>query len=256
MKAIDSEKGGTTLALGRELAAYVIAAELAGLDKEDDQVFRAWLGRVLSEKLDGRSLRSTHEDRPNNWGTHAGASRAAVAAYLGDKEELERTAAVFRGWLGDRSSYAGFSYKDLSWQADPAKPVGINPKGAVREGHLLDGALPDDMRRGGRLKFPPGGTGYPWEALQGALVEAEILKRAGYDAWEWEDRALLRAVEFLNRVGWQATKDDEWQVWLINYRYGTSFATAVKVRPGKNMGWTDWTHGGRASPPVAPPPAH
>ena len=30
------------------------------------------------------TLVSTHENRPNNWGTHAGAARAAVARYLGD----------------------------------------------------------------------------------------------------------------------------------------------------------------------------
>ena len=46
------------------------------------------------------TLRGTHEQRPNNWGTHAGAARAAVALYLGDTAELSRTATVFRGWLG------------------------------------------------------------------------------------------------------------------------------------------------------------
>ena len=40
------------------------------------------------ENLHGRTLQSTHEDRPNNWGTHAGASRAAVALYLRDAAEM------------------------------------------------------------------------------------------------------------------------------------------------------------------------
>jgi hypothetical protein len=108
MAAIDTELGGRTLALGRELAAYVIAADLVGLSEAEDQTFRAWLRRTLTEVLDGRTLQSTHEERANNWGTHAGASRAAVAAYLGDAAELERTAQVFRGWVGERDVYAGF----------------------------------------------------------------------------------------------------------------------------------------------------
>jgi hypothetical protein len=81
------------------------------------------------------------------------------------------------------------------------------------------------------------------------MVQAEILERAGYPAWEWEDRALLRAVQFLHGIQWEATRDDTWQVWLVNYRCGTSHAAAEKTRPGKNMGWTDWTHGnGRPAP--------
>src|SRR5690348_4357083 len=97
MQAINTELGGRTLALGRKLAGYVIAAELVGLPPEQNTIFRTWLRRTLSEPLDGDTLQSTHERRPNNWGTHAGASRAAVAAYLGDLVELQRTAQVFKG---------------------------------------------------------------------------------------------------------------------------------------------------------------
>jgi len=241
----NTENGGRTLALGRELAAYVIAADLidlASFDPSLDSSFRAKLRELLTKTLSGDTLQETHENRPNNWGTHAGASRAAVAAYLGDQAELDRTATVFEGWLGNRSAYAGFSYGDLSWQCDSSNPVGVNPAGCTKSGHSIDGALPDDMRRGGSFKFPPSSTGYPWEALQGAIVEAEILHRAGYPAWDWEDKALLRAVEFLYSIGWQPDGDDRWQVWLINYAYGTNFSASAGVSPGKNIGWTDWSH--------------
>ncbi len=247
--AIDTELGGRTLALGRELAAYVIAADLVGLEPGEDVPFRAWLRHCLTEALDGRTLVSTHEDRANNWGTHAGASRAAVAVYLGDTAELARAAQVFHGWVGERAAYAGFSYGDLDWQADPAQPVGINPAGAARAGESIDGVIPDDMRRGCGFQFPPCETGYPWEALQGATVMAEILHRQGYDAWSWGDHALFRAVRFLYDLGrrypgagWWASGDDEWNVWLVNRAYGTSFPTESPAGAGKNMGWTDWTH--------------
>lgn len=248
MAAVDTELGGRTLALGRELLAYVIAADLVGLEDREHDIFKAWLRRALTETLEGRTLQSTHEDRPNNWGTHAGASRVAAAVYLNDRAEIERCAQVFRGWLGDRGAYVGFDFGDLSWQVDPSQPVGVNPAGATKSGHSIDGALPDDMRRGCPFQMPPCHTAYAWEAMQGAVVQAEILHRQGYDAWQWQDRALLRAAQFLYDLDqrysdWWAEGDDEWQVWLINAAYGTSFPSETPARFGKNMGWTDWTHG-------------
>ena len=117
MAAMGTERGGRTLSLARELAAYVIAADLVGLPAEEDARFRAWLRPTLSRRLKGRTLQSTHEDRPNNWGTHAAASRIAAALYLEDRAELERAALVFRGYLGDREAYDGFKYGALSWQS-------------------------------------------------------------------------------------------------------------------------------------------
>lgn len=246
-----SEEQGRTLALARELVAYIIAADLIDLRTYDpslNQQFEARLRELLIKPIGGwgaepKSLRETHEERPNNWGTHAGASRAAIALYLGDNAELERTAQVFHGYLGDRTSYTGFEYgADLSWQFDAAQPIGINPIGAQKEGYNIDGALPEEMRRGAKFRWPPKRTNYAWGAMQGVLVQAALLSRAGYPVWEWEDQAILRAVEFLYRIEWQPKGDDQWMVWLINAVYKTEFPTAAKVTPGKNMGWTNWTH--------------
>lgn len=242
MAAMGTEVVGETLALGRELAAYVIAADLVGMPYDADQQFRTWLRYVLTETLQATTLQLTHEIRPNNWGTHAGASRAAIAVYLGDDVELERTAQVFKGYLGDRSVYSGFDYGDLAWQADPNNPVGINPLGAVKNGYSIDGAIPDDMRRGGGFRWPPRRTNYPWGAMQGAAVQAEILHRAGYDTWNWGDKALLRATQFLYSIHWPATGDETWVPWIIDKIYGTTFHATSPATPGKNMAWTDWTH--------------
>jgi hypothetical protein len=188
---------------------------------------------------------------------HATASIAEVYAYLGDTDGLKQTANVFKGWMGDRTAYAGFKYGELDWQSDQAHPVGVNPKGAQIQGHNVDGVLPDDLRRGGGFSWPPSTTGYPWEALQGAIVAAQLLTRAGYPAWEWQDKALLRAVTWLYDVAkWPAVGDDQWQPWLLNYAYGTKFPTAPNANPGKNMGFTAWTHASPiiVKPPVDPPP--
>ena len=243
-KAIGTESGGRTLAIARNLVSYVIAADLINLPAANssvDQSFRSWLRKTLTETLDGKTLASTHEERPNNWGTHAGASRAAVAWYLGDMAELDRTALVFRGWLGDRAAYSGFSYGEMSWQSNASQPVGVNPKGSTKNGVSIDGAQPEEMRRAGGFTNPPTPTGYAWEALQGSVVQGIILHRAGYPVLEASDRALLRAVEYLYRIGWEAQSDDYWQPWLINYYYGTNLPTNSAGK-GKNMGWTDWTH--------------
>ena len=82
------------------------------------------------------TLVSTHETRPNNWGTHAGAARAAVARYLDDTAQLARTAAgVPRLARRSRLRTPASSSATLSWQCNPAQPVGINPKGCSRAGH-------------------------------------------------------------------------------------------------------------------------
>jgi hypothetical protein len=106
------------------------------------------------------------------------------------------------------------------------------------------------MRRGCSFRWPPCHTGYPWGGLEGATVQAELLHRAGYAAWEWQDQALHRAAQFLSNLdqeagGWWAEGDDEWNPWLINHAYGTRFPTTLPAQPGKNMGWTDWTHARR-----------
>jgi alginate lyase len=255
--AVGTEHGGRTLSLARGLVAYVVAADLIDLHDYDpgkDRRFRDWLATVRTERLepsDNPTLIATHELRPNNWGTHAGASRIAADVYLGDRRDLARAAAVFKGWLGDRSVYHGFRYGDSSWQADPKAPVGVDPPGAVKDGHSIDGALPDDMRRGCSLRFPPCPTLYPWEAMQGAVVQAELLSRQGYDAWNWGDQALRRAATFLfdlhSRYGekdWAAPAGDAWIPWLLNARYGTHFPAETPADPGKGMGFTDWTAAG------------
>lgn len=245
LSAIGTEAGGRTLALGRNLVSYVIAADLIDLkayDAAGDQRFRAWLTTVRRSALDGKTLISTHEDRPNNWGTHAGASRIAADLYLGDTADLARAVLVFRGWLGDRSAYAGFKYGDLDWQADPSKPVGVNPAGATKDGHSIDGVLPDDQRRGGGFSWPPDKQNYVYEGLQGAIVQAELLHRAGYPAYGWSSSAIGRAYAWLHGpAAFPAEGDDTWQPWIVNARLGTTYPAGNGV--GKNMAWTNFSHG-------------
>lgn len=246
MSVMGTEIGADTLSVGVKLVSYIIAAELVKLPPEKEERFIRWLSRIRRMKFsDGRTIAECHELRPNNWGTYAGATREAIDIYLNDRQDLERAATVFKGWLGDRHSYHGFKFKDLSWQADPLRPVGINPKGATKFGKIIDGILPDDQRRGGPFRWPPPKEGYVYAALQGAVAQAVILYRAGYkDVWNWQDKALLRAFKWLYEIAdYPADGDDTWLPHVINFYYGTHFPAPIPARPGKNVGFTDWTYG-------------
>jgi hypothetical protein len=235
MDAIGTEGGGSSavLYLGRGLISYVLAADLVQLPAGEDAIWREYLDQIRTADIgSSRTLVECHEERPNNWGTHCGASRLAASLYLGDADDIQRCDDVFAGWLGDRSRYAGFDYGDLCWQSDPDAPVGINPAGDV-----WDGVLPDDQRRGGCPPATPC-ENYVREALQGVLVQSLLL-----DAWSASDTAILRAFNWLQSVGCDWPGDDEWEPWVVNWAYGSSFPTTDAAQPGKGFGFTDWVYG-------------
>jgi hypothetical protein len=250
MRVLGTEEDGEAVMFARNIVCYIIAADLIDLRRHDparEAAFRRWLAQAPSRPFKDRSLIDNDRLRTNNHGRVAGAALAAIAIYLEDHDALARTARIFKGFLGDEA-YDGFRYRyGTSWQGDPRRPLGINAASARRGGHDVDGALPEEMRRGCELRWPPCRTGYAWEGLGGVVVEARLLERAGYDVWNWQDRAILRAAHFLERLdrefgGWWAEENDTWQPWLINDAYGTSFPTAP-ANSGKNMGYTDWLYG-------------
>ncbi|NEX17487.1 MAG: hypothetical protein C1943_12895, partial [Halochromatium sp.] len=143
----------------RNIASYVFTADLIDLKTFDptlDMTFRDWIAGLRYVVWPDGSMVEEDEERANNHGRMCGMSRAVIAVYLDDRTELERTAEVFAGFLGDASRYDGFLWtRDLSWQADEINPVGVNPVGAVKGGFSIDGVLPEEMRRGGPFQIPP-----------------------------------------------------------------------------------------------------
>lgn len=244
MDAIDTENDGTTLAFGREFMTYLIAAQHVRFSVDQKAKFDAWVKESLEKELDGRTLRSTHEKRPNNWGTHAGASRLARAIYLEDEGEVKTVADIFKTWVGEQQLHNKFKFRKVEfWQADPASPFAINPKGATKNGHNIDGVLPDEQRRSGKFSWPPEKEGYVYEGLQGALAQAIMLHNAGYDPFSWGDKALLRAFVWLHeQADFPAKGDDTWQPHVINYFYDSDFPAPLPSRPGKAIGYTDWIY--------------
>ena len=260
------ERDGNSLSLTRSLPGYIIAADLIDLKNfapDVDAAFRSWLERVVYRlRLDQATQVEKHETRGNNQGTQAGVVRIAAAIYLNKPDDLQRAATVFKGWLGDSTAYRGFNWGNLCWQADPNNPVGILPRGATLfvAGALrdVDGVQPDDQRRAGCpdvvTDWPPPTDPHVWGGLQGAAAQAYLLSRQGFDAWNWQDQAVLRAVSWQHdplRGNAPALDDEVWILPLIDQFYGTDFWDGYPVAPGKQVGWTDWTHGGEKSTQLA-----
>lgn len=259
MAAIGTERidaGNAILALGRQLAAYVLAADFIDLGGADDAEFRDWLAGIRTRTLGGHgrwiSLVGTHEDSANNWGAFAGAARIAASRYLGDTAEVERAARVLAGFLGDRSAWDAFQPVEdsVSWACDTLPFTPINPP-CTAEGIDLDGAIVRDISRGGRLRWPPGdsGIGYTLESLQGLTLQAELLYQGGFgDPWSWSDEALRRAARIVTASGaaggetWNRSDPSRHVPWLLNARYDLDLPTEP-AGFGRTFGYTDWLYG-------------
>jgi hypothetical protein len=239
-----SLSGARVLSVSRQLAGYVLAADLIGYRETG---FRSWIGGMRTEDVGnhGRwtTIAYTSEDSANNWGTWAMSTRIAISAYLGDAADLQRAAAVFRGFTGERSGYAGFRQSndfDANWACGEAW-VPINPAGCGDR----SGAIVEDISRsaGSYPSVDDTGLTYSWEVLGGATLSARLLERAGYtDVWQWGDRALLRAATFLRDRGGFAPRHDvnQYIPHEINAAYGTNLGPVGSAGYGRQFGFTDW----------------
>jgi hypothetical protein len=242
--AAAGKPAGRTLAWARETGAYALAADLVGYRTTE---WEQWLRNMAEVYVaeDGKTLRQMYFQRPNNWGSHAFGALCAIYRYLQDTVSLTR---IRDYWAqGVNGPNPGFKFGDLSWQSDPLSPRLINPVGSIKNGFNLDGIIPDDMRRGGSFQIPPNFTGYPWEYMQGQVMAARILERAGMPIWSVGANALYRAAYALQvrlallYSGWAATGDDEWMLPFLDRAYGTNWSTTGTHSrmwgAGKNVGW-------------------
>lgn len=237
------------LEMSRNITSYVIAADIIGLPQADDAKFKAFISGLRTKPLSGHSggddLRSTALRSTNNWGTMARAAMVSIDLYLDDDASLRQVANAHRAFLGENVANS-LKYTDTKWHASSSK-AGINRRGAVISGRSADGVLPEDQRRTGEpSSSAPAKGSYPWEGLQGALVTGAMLDRAGIVDITAGDHALSRAFQWLYHTNGNAPSgDDTWQPWVLNRLAGTNFAAKAGTSPGKNMGWSDWTHGPR-----------
>ena len=262
VSAIGTEEGGRWLAVGRNLTSYVISADLLNLRADsnpnsDGSRVEAWIRSFLTKKLRHNNDASRLIGFPvfesgSNASAEQGAAYAAVAAYLGNHSALEYAWNRFRLYSCDRSSPESeiniTKGVEGGWAHDKNNPCAVNPAGTSRDGHRIDGAIINDMVRGGSYQWSPGYTQYPWVGLEGYVPAAYILYRAGYPAFELENRAVLRTLEYLKYLDDNTSSD--WFdgsraneiVHLVNVIYGTNFPMKGPTGGGRTVGFTGWTH--------------
>jgi hypothetical protein len=241
---------GGVLSVARQLSGYIMAAELVGY--RDDE-FAAFVDDIRDREIGGHgrwdAINATSEDSANNWGTWALATRAAASTYLDDQADIEQVASIFRRYTGESTEFEGWRPSndfDPGWACtDPY--VGINPAWCGDRA----GAVVEDISRssGSYPDIDQVGIGYSWEALSGAIVVAKLLHLAGYsDVYEWGDRALLRAAEFIHSHrdvsgSYPPRHDHEQHVpWAINQAYDVDLGPVNDAGSGWAFGFTDWTY--------------
>jgi hypothetical protein len=261
------ETSNRLLQLGRNLPGYVIAADLIDLKTFDptfDAQFRSWIGALRTKIFSGyfKTIANGDEHDAANWGAYDGAARAAISAYLGDAADLARSAAAMKSFTGEVND-GRWDFRpdvhDMSWQCtypNEAGYVAINGP-CTRDGRNVDGFMAQDMARAGDYQWPPLMTHYARENLNGRVIQAEILRRAGYpDVYSWGARAFLRAAAALRRLD---AYDEEWFEpdelvhRIIATRHAiTTWGLSTNAR-GRAVAGVDWTHIPGA--PQAPVPA-
>jgi hypothetical protein len=83
---------------------------------------------------------------------------------------------------------------------------------------------------------------YSKESLQGFFFSAELLYRTRRygNPYDWSNKALKRAIDFMQRSRWMFIT---YVPWLANDRYGTSYPQPSSGN-GRIMSWGDWLYQG------------
>jgi hypothetical protein len=262
--------GARTLGVGRQLAGWVLAADLVDYREPG---FVSWVDGIRTAEIGGHgrwyALTQTHENTANNWGTFAGASRLAASLYVGDEGDVARVAELLAGWLGENTdawpglpageSVGGFqrtSSFNVSWSCTGEDWTPLN-SGCGTASSDLDGGLVEELSRSS-TSWPDApersGFSYSWEALQGIALQGILLHQNGYpDVWAWSNDGPRRAIDYLHRTGGMDGDNfhrvNHWVPWVVDAMYGTSYAN-VSAGDGRNFGFTDWL--GPAIATVAP----
>lgn len=274
VSAIGTEEGGRWLAVGRNMVAYVIAADLLGLRADDDpesdgSKVEAWFANMQERTLQHNN--DPDEQVPlvsfgsgSNASAQEGAVYIALAAFLEDEDRLEHGWETYRTYVCDPGATDPENIDldkgiQAGWAHDDDDPCAIAPAGAEKvvpgglpgagETHRLDGAIINDMRRGDDYQWPPVYTQYPWVGIEGFVSAAVLLDRAGYPAFQIADEAPWRALDYLWFLREQ-TGDDAWfdgkradeMTHLVNVAYDEDWPTQEAVGAGRIVGFTDWTH--------------
>ena len=258
--AITTQRSGcnnATLALGRQLMAYVLAADFAGLTGTPDATFRSWLRTIRTKIIGGHSkwdsLSHTHTRSANNWGAYAGASRIAASLYLGDTADVASAARITQGFLGNRTAHKFWSILAPRRSPGPARrPITRRSMaGAAAAASWSTARWSWTSAAVGIGSGRPATTASTTSSSRSRAsgMQVELLFKNGYtSAWKWSNRALKRMAMFVNRsrasggTGWNETQASRQMPWLLDRRLGMTIPRRYSGM-GRSIGFTDWLWG-------------
>ncbi len=244
-----------TLAIARNIGAYVLAADLVGMPHETTGSrpgytrvrWDEWLAALRTQTSEATpncdSITSCSNERGHNWGAFATAARIAIDIYLGDAPDLAAAVERYRRFLGESRSGSQWTPSrafDRSY-ACGSPWTAINPADC---GPAKDGMIVEDISRsaGAFPDYDETGIAYTSESYQALLFAAILLDRRGYDPFAWGDQALLRVMRWLEREGvpqGTGASVERHHTWIVNHFYSEDFPT-VPAGMGRTLGFTDW----------------
>lgn len=250
------------LASVRQIAAYVMAADLVDMDKNlkgsrtgyTNTVWKDWLASLRTKSIGSSggcpTMDYCSKERAHNWGTFARSAQVAIDIYLGDQTDLSVMVSRMKRYLGDTSQGAQWKPSqafDSTWACVPSGSVwvAINPTDCGPE---KDGAVVEDISRsaGNYPSYDNTGIGYTMEAYQSTLLTAILLDRQGYDIFNWNDQALRRTMDWLVREGYPQGagnfSTDKHLSWIPRFFYKKDYPTQP-AGMGRTFGFTDWLYG-------------
>jgi hypothetical protein len=231
-----------SLRAARNLIAYAVPLNYLGAHDED-----TWLkdARDHAYTADGGFGSIVYPGggaaKGNNPGSAADQSVTAVDLHLGDRAHLEakvlpvhRTRYMEPGMTVDGKLVVLKGPSDADYLN--GRLVVVGPSGYMADGHDADGMLMEEQRRDG---FPPPNNGnYTWGASGQFLIEAWMLKVAGYPVHSWAQDGVRRIFASRQQYGFAPSGDDGWQGHLVERLLGIRYIP-LAVADGKSIGLTD-----------------
>jgi len=250
--ALSTFNAGTTngvLSLGRQLPAYIIAADIISLKTLDpnlDSIFRTdltnWRDQTVGTHGRWFKVSFTYSDSSNNWGVHAGAAVVTIDRYLG--RSLSADYDIFKEFVGTKAIVSPHFPKPTSivssWLANPS---GTWVPVQQATGDPRDGAITEDAWRSGA--YPTISNTYVMDSAQAIALQAEVLTRAGFPAWS----QLSRYTGFLTRSNWASIwttsggRGGRGLAFMYNKRLGLNISIAnIGDRQAWSLAWMDWIY--------------
>jgi hypothetical protein len=249
------------LATMRQISAYVLAADLVGMNRNatgsrsgfGSTRWASWLSDLRNKPIGSGNCETIIKCnlKATNWGAWASAARTTIDIYLNDGADLAVAVQRLKLYLGESSAGTPWTESgsfDSSWACTPSSlSVDFVPVNGSSCGRDKDGVIVEDASRsdGEFPSWDDAGIDYSFHAYAAQLVAALLLARQGYDVWNWGDRALKRIMDRLDRLG-VATGNGRSTAthvsWIPRFAYGVDYPT-VPAQPGHTLGYTDWLFG-------------